>query len=426
MTFHLVGLNHATAPISVREQLYYDDAGGAALLPRITALSGVEQCVLLSTCNRTEITIAGSAETALEELLAAEAGVPRDTLAPYLYHYHGREAILHLFRVACGLDSLVIGETQILGQIRAALELARTAGTCGASLNMLYQHAIAVGKRARAETAISHGAFSVGRAGVELLKSLFPTLAGSQVLILGAGKISELTARHLAACGVHAIFVANRTYAHAEELAARLNGRAIHYQQLPQALLEVDILLSSTSAPHYILRTSDLQPIMQARGERPLCLIDLAVPRDIDPAVSTLPNIHLYNIDDLQGITDSETNLRLAEIPRVERIIAEEVARCCTCQAGLDAREVICALRDAFETVRRSEMQRSAGMMNSFTPEQRAAIEAMTSSMINKLLHTPTIRLKEMLANSPDGEPLMLFAELFDLNACHKEHHSDD
>lgn len=426
MTLYLIGLNHASAPLTLREKLYFSPLHCAERAAEITALPGVTEAVLLSTCNRTEVTFISDNPTEVIGYLAQHAELNQQELLPWLYQYQDGEAIRHLFRVACGLDSLAIGETQILGQLRLAYEDARSNGCACSKLQHIFQHAISVGKRARAETSISRGAFSIGRAGVELAQSLFPSLKGSQILILGAGKVSAITARHLAAAGARTIFVANRTFAHAQELAESLNGRAIHYHSLPHALSEIDILISSTSAPHYVLKKADLLPVMQARKGRSICLIDLAVPRDIEPTVSEIPNVHLYNIDDLQLVTETESQNRQAVIPRVEQIIEEEITRCQTRQAGQQAAEVISALHQSFDQIRRDEMVRYSSLLQELTPAQQDQIESMTISLTNKLLHLPTVRLKELLKEYSAEKSLYFFEYLFGLNIDCSEQTSDE
>jgi glutamyl-tRNA reductase len=419
----LVGLNHRTAPVALRERLFFGAAAQADMLQQWLAQPGVSEVAMLSTCNRTEIVMCGADVTPIIADLACRAQRSVHALRPLLYHYTDRAAAAHLFRVACGLDSLALGETQILKQLRDALATAVAHGSAGRQLQGLFQHAIATGKRARCETTISQGAYSIGRAGVELARVHCPDLTASPVLVLGAGKMSELTAKHLAEHGVHTIFVANRTYAHAVELAERLGGRAIHYAQFPDALTEVDILISSTSSPHLILHAERIAAVMAQRPERPLCLIDIAVPRDIDPAAGSVPNVHLYNIDDLRQVTDADLCRRQAEIPTVEAIIAEEVERWRCRQAGLDVTAAISALRHSFEQVRQAELLRATPLFAELTPEQQAAVEGMTASLVNKLLHTPTVRLKETLAAHPDACPQRLLCDLFALEPADMEEH---
>ena len=255
----LLGLNHTTAPVTLRERLYFGRQDLAAFAAELLALPGIAECAVLSTCNRTEVVLAGENREEVEKLLAARAGIPIAELCPHLYGFTDRAVIVHLFRVACGLDSLILGETQILKQMRDALEAARSQGAAGRLLIGLFEQALATGKRARTETAISDGAFSIGHAGVAMARRLFPDLSASPVLMLGAGKMSELTARHLATNGARTIFVANRTYHTAEVLARQLGGQAIHYNALLDVLAHVDILISSTSAPHWYCTPSRLQ-----------------------------------------------------------------------------------------------------------------------------------------------------------------------
>ena len=417
MGLFLVGLNHTTAPVALRERLYFGSASQKEGLQVLHQQLNLAEALILCTCNRTEIFACGNDPLALMQYLAARAEMTLDELYPHLYVHEAGAAVTHLFRVVCGLDSLVLGETQILKQVRDALETAREADCAKRELIGLFQQAVATGKRARTETSISQGAFSIGRAGVELVRSLFPDLSGSPVLILGAGKMSELTAKHLTANGVKTVFVANRTYTHAQELAERLGGQAIHYEALESALTSIDIVISSTSAPHVILSASQITHIQQQRHGRPLCFIDIAVPRDIDPTASLVPNVHLYNIDDLRNVADRNREQREAEIPKVEEIIANEVTRWQCWQAGQDSSSTISALRDSFEQIRRNELERFTNVLAALTPEQQRAVEKMTSSLVNKLLHAPTVRMKEILAQEPERRPDTLVQELFALES---------
>lgn len=413
MTFQLIGLNHTTAPVALRERLFFGTGMLPTLLKELVMLPGIDEVAILSTCNRTEIVCSGDDAAPVVGWLAQHAHMAADELLPHLYQHTDREAMAHLFRVASGLDSQVIGETQILKQLRDALEIACEQHVVGKTLSCVLQQALATGKRARTVTAISEGTFSIGRAGVELVHSLFPALHESPVLMLGAGKISELTARHLADNGVKTIFVANRTHAHAEELAGRLGGQAIHYSELAATLVEVDILISSTSAPHYVLLADEITSTMHVRHGRPLCLIDLAVPRDIEPAAGEIPGVHLFNIDDLRDVADSNADLRRAEIPKVEAIINESIVRCRHRLAGQDAAGAIVGLRESFERVRQEELARNASLLSNVTQEQRTAIEAMTDALVKKLLHIPTVRLKELLASVPGQQKDEMVCKLF-------------
>ena len=386
MAISLSGINHTTAPVEVRERLYLEQDRLGEVLHALCEASGIDEAVILCTCNRTEVYIVGQRRVDPLDCLARYAALPVALLHAHHYYFADEDAVRHLFRVAAGLDSQVLGETQILGQVAAALEMACACGVVGGQLRGLFQHALAAGKRAREETMISEGAFSVGRVAVELARSLFPDLRDRPVLLLGAGQMSELTAKHLVESGVQPIFVANRTHVHAEALAARLGGRAIGFAGLQEALAQVDILISSTSAPHYVLFPDMVAAAMTARAG-PLFLIDIAVPRDIDPAVASLPNIHLYNLDDLRAVTAEYGDRRLAEVPRVEAIIAEELARRRRRQAGQEIAPVISALRRSFDEVRRAELARAASTLAELTPEQQQAVDAMTSAMLRNPAH---------------------------------------
>ncbi|HOF87702.1 MAG TPA: glutamyl-tRNA reductase [Armatimonadota bacterium] len=415
----LVGLNHTTAPLTIRERLYVRHATQGRLLHALCALPGVDEAVVLSTCNRTEVYAVASDLTALVNALADWAGIGHDALLAHLYLSQGTEVARHLFRVAAGLDSLVVGETQILWQVADALAMAAEYQAAGRHLSPLFQHAVAAGKRARAETSISDGTFSIGGIAVELARSLFTDLAGRSVLVLGAGKMSELSAKHLAAHGAAPIYVANRTPDHARAMAENLGAAIIAFTELTAKLGEVDIVLSSTGAPHIVLPSETVERAMRERPDRPLFLIDIAVPRDIDPAVADIPNVHLYNIDDLDAVAERCCRMRQDEMPGVEVIVSEEVERWRQRQAGLDAAPVICALRDAFEATRQAELARMAGTLATLSPEQRAAVDLLTTSLVNKLLHTPTVHLKALLSRERQALPLV--CELFNLSVAADE-----
>ncbi|MHB9022573.1 MAG: glutamyl-tRNA reductase [Armatimonadota bacterium] len=413
MSLQLVGLDHLTAPVAFRERLYFSKVALTRVLPLLRELPGVEEAVVLSTCNRTEVYFAGAESPEMITLLAEMAHVAPEELVPHLYHLEDVAVAEHLFRVATGLCSLVIGETQILGQVAEALEIARGHGCAGRQVEGLFQQALATGKRARSETAISEGAFSVGRVAVEMARQLFSDLSDSPVLVIGAGKMSEISARHLAARGAQPILVANRTHAHAVELASRLEGMAIAYAELEEKLAEVDIVISSTSAPHTIIPRSTIASVMERRGGRPLFLIDIAIPRDIDAAVADIPHVHLYNIDDLQAVSGEYHQQRQEEIPKVEAIIDEQVDSWKIWQAGQRAAGIIAALHQSYERVRQDELSRAATLLSSLTPEQRQAVEALTASIVRKLLHTPTVRFKDLLTRECQANSLV--CELFDL-----------
>lgn len=424
MPIFMLGVNHTTAPLDLRERLYVSAADRARVLADLRRQPRVHEAVLLSTCNRTEVYCTGAPTLLPLEALAAHAGLPGDALQSHSYAHEDLDAARHLFRVATGLDSQVLGESEILGQVADALEDATTHAACGRQLGTLFQHALTAGKRARTETVIGQGARSVGRVAAELARALFPDLRDRPVLVLGAGRMAEVTARHLVGLGAQPIFVANRTHDHAISLAKRLNGRAVNYTDVGDILAQVDILISSTSAPHVVLNTDAVAHAMTKRPDRPLFLIDIAVPRDIDPAAGALPNVHLYDIDHLQTTTDCTGERRCAEIPKVAKIIGEELERWRLRQAGLDVAPVIAALHNAFAAVRDTELARAANLLASLTPAQQQAVEELTASMLKKILHTPTVRLKEMQSRDQSNPPVPLLCELFDLSPAAPEEHA--
>ncbi len=406
MNFSITGLNHKTAPIEVRERLNFDPNSLRAALSELKRRKGVIEGLIFSTCNRVEIALTSDdgadGPQLAEEFLASARRVPRDWIAPYLYRYLGDQAIRHLFRVAASLDSMVVGEPQVLGQLKAAYAVAKAQGAVGGILEALLTRAFRVAKRVRTETAIGESAVSVSYAAVELARQIFGRLDKRTVMIVGAGKMSELAARHLRRAGASQIFVTNRTYDRAVELAEIFQGRVIEYDRFREALPEVDILIASSAAPHYILKKEDLRRVIEARRNRPVFLIDIAVPRNIDPEVNQLDNVFLYDIDDLQQVVDENLRSRFAEAAEAEAIIDEEVRRM---TARLKVREVtptIVSLQQQLESLRLAELDRLHGKLASLTPEQREAVEALTRGLINKIAHGPISELRRQ-ASAPAG-----------------------
>ena len=327
----VLGLSHHTAPVALRERFAFGEARLPVALQTLREMKLAEEAVILSTCNRVELYVATTQEppNALAELrrFLATCHDYHDPLADELYALTEPRSIEHLFRVACGLDSMVLGETEILGQLKKAYEFALQAGHTGPSLNKAFQRAFNVAKHVRTETNIQRGSVSVGSVAVELAEKIFSALTDRQVMVIGAGETSEKTARALLSRGARSIIVSNRSYERAAALASELGGTAIHFEEWSKTFADVDIVISSTSAPHYVLDRAKLEPLMRARRNRPLLLIDIAVPRDIDPQVNFLDNVYLYNIDDLQAIADDYLKQRKEEITRCEAIIREKAAQ---------------------------------------------------------------------------------------------------
>jgi glutamyl-tRNA reductase len=406
MNFVVTGLSHKTAPIELREQLAFSEGRLPEALRAAASIGGVHEVMILSTCNRVEIVARAETDAdpspALAEFLAAFHRLPLGHIAPYLYHLRQREALRHLFRVAASLDSMIVGETQILGQVKAAHATARATGTLRGLLDEAITRSFSVAKRVRTETGIAASAVSVSYAAVELARKIFGTLDNKCILLVGAGKMSELAARHLLNNGGAQIFVANRTPARAQELAEQLEGRAVPYEQFFDYAAQCDILLASTAAPHWILRKADAQRLLAERKNRPMFLIDISVPRNIDPEINKLDNLFLYDIDDLQQVVNANLKERLREAQRGELIAEQEVDKFVRRLKTLEVVPTIVDLQAQLEQIRQQEIARVQAQLGSLTPEQRATVDALTQGIVNKFLHSPITELKA-LAQNPDG-----------------------
>jgi glutamyl-tRNA reductase len=405
MRFSITGVNHKSAPVEVRERLAFDEHSLAAALVDLKGRPGFCEGMILSTCNRVEVALTcedATASLAVDEFLADTRQVARDWVTPYLYHYEDSEAIRHLFRVAASLDSMVVGEPQILGQLKSAYALAKEHGAVSGFLDVLLTRAFNVAKRVRSETEIGANAVSVSYAAVELARDIFGTLDDKKVMIVGAGKMSELAARHLRRSGATHIFVTNRTYERAVEMAQLFDGKIVEYTKFMSFLPEVDIVITSSGAPHYILTRDEMKKVIEARRNRPMFLIDIAVPRNIEPSVNKLDNVFLYDIDDLQQVVDTNLAGRQNSAEEAEAIIREEVERM---MARLKVREVIptiVSLQEQLEKLRAGELSRMRGKFGALTPEQEEALIALTKGIINKIAHGPISELRRQ-ANQPDG-----------------------
>jgi glutamyl-tRNA reductase len=406
MRFSITGVNHKSAPVEVRERLAFDENSLGAALLELKRRPGFCEGMILSTCNRVEIALTcedGPASgVAVDQFLADTRKVARDWVTPYLYRYEDSEAILHLFRVAASLDSMVVGEPQILGQLKTAYALAKEHGAVSGFMETLLTRAFSVAKRVRSETDIGANAVSVSYAAVELAREIFASLSGKKVMMVGAGKMSELAARHLRRSGAAQIFVTNRTHERALEMARVFEAKIVDYTQFLAFLPEVDIVIASSGAPHHIIRREDMKKVIEARRNRPMFLIDIAVPRNIEPSVNDLDNVFLYDIDDLQKVVDTNLEGRRESAEQGEAIIHEEVERM---MARLKEREVvptIVSLQEQLEHLRAAELARMRGKFGTLTPEQEQALDALTKSIINKVAHGPISELRRQ-ASLPDG-----------------------
>lgn len=405
-----VGISHHTAPVALRERLAFPASqlrtGLHALLEPPNGAHPLYEAVILNTCNRLEVyalasdSEAGKAE--IRDFLARFHELPAHTFEPCLYAYVDDQAVTHLFRVAAGLDSMIVGESEILGQVRRALEVARGQGAAGRVLTRIFQHAVHAGSRARQETRISHRAASVPSAAVALARELRGTLSGLQVLVVGAGEMGALTAKALMDQGAQGIIVSNRSYPRAVELARQWNGCAVTFDRLSQAMAQVDLIISATDAPHPVICRDTVTAVMAQRPDHPLLIIDIAVPRDVEPEVGTLPGVHLYDIDALQRMVEQNLAERRAEIPKVEAIVAEEVADCMTWFRALEVVPTIVELRRRAEAIRQAEVEQALRRLNGLSEKEREIVEMLSRRIVNKLLHEPTVRLKQH-ANSHSG-----------------------
>ena len=393
----MLGVSHHGAPLDVRERLAFSSREILPALARLRDETGAREGVLLSTCNRTELYfVEGDAEVsaAVWQMLSARLG---HDASGYGDVRRDRDAATHLFRVASGIESMVVGEAQIHGQVRDAWEKSRPA--CGAVLNRLFQSALLTGGRVRNETKLGHGALSVSSAAVQLSKKIFGALTGRRAMVLGAGEMAELALASLRDEGVRAAIVANRTFERAHALAEQYGAMAVHYDEAWNALAEVDLLLCSTAAPRPVVTVDRVRDAIAKRGDRPLCILDIAVPRDVDPEVGKLANVYLYDLDDLQAVVSANLARRRGELPAAEQVIAEEVESFWQWVAGLAAVPVLTQLRDEMNQVRERELAVALRRLGTLTPEQRAVVEQFAQSLTNKFLHEPSVRLRAAAAN---------------------------
>ncbi len=406
MKLLITGVSHKTAPVEVRERLAFAEGSLPAALHGLVSREGILEAMVLSTCNRVEIAVtAGDTAdpgTAVAEFLHESRGVSPDTLGPCLYSHEGRDAIHHLFRVASSLDSMVVGEPQILGQLKAAYAHAKANDCLTGVLESIVARAFSVAKRVRSETGIGQMAVSVSYAAVELARKIFGALDGRTVMIIGSGKMSELAARHLRRSGAAHIFVTNRTYERAQGLAAVFQGTPVEYNRFLGLLPEVDIVITSSGAPHYVLTKEEMQRIISARRNKPMFLIDIAVPRNIEPSVNQVDNVFLYDIDDLQEVVNANLRERIKEAEHAEELVTQEVERM---MARLKVQEVaptIVSLQEQLEQIRSGEIERMRRKLGPLTPEQEAALESLTRGIVNKIAHGPISELRRH-AGLPDG-----------------------
>lgn len=415
----VVGLNYRTAPVEVRERFTFTDKDMPAALSELKRTKSVLEGVVIATCNRTEIYVVVDrlhmCGYFIRSFIEQWFGVSRQEFTQHLYMYEDEQAIRHLFRVACGLDSMVLGETQILGQVKQAFLQAQSEKATGTWFNMLFKQVITLSKRAHSETSIGESAVSVSYAAVELGKRIFGDFIGKKVLILGAGKMSELTVKHLYSSGAEQVLVANRTFARAQELAGKFKGTPCTMQEAMEHLKDVDIIISSTGAEGYVLTSSQVAQSMKKRPSRPLFMIDIAVPRDIDPSISELPNVFLYDIDDLEGIVESNMEMRRAEAQKIESMIDHEMDVFANWLQTLGVKPIIRALQEKSSSIYEETLTSMFNKLPELDEHQRTVIRRLTKSIVNQMMHDPINRIKEMAGEKRGEQALEMFTQIFAL-----------
>ena len=418
MEILVLGLNHKSAPLHIREKVAFPENEIAAPLRSINEISGIRENLIVSTCNRVEILLAAESGKSAEEVkdfLADHHGLDRNELDPHLYLHRGGEAVRHLFRVASSLDSLVVGEPQILGQVKDAYEYAQEAGTVGLVLHRLLKKTFSVAKNVRTQTGIAKSAVSISYAAVELARKIFGETEGRTAMIIGAGEMGELALKHLVNSGIKEILVANRTFEKAVDLAREFGGSAVKYEDLLDYLLVTDIVISSTGAPHVIIHGEDVRKLMSRRKYQPMFFIDIAVPRDIDAAVNDIDNAYLYNVDDLQAVVNTNIKERGKEAEKAEAIIMNEVGTFRKWLNSLQVVPTIVSLRHKIDGIRESETERVLAKLTNLSDEDKRQVKALTNAIVNKILHRPQTVLKEASHTEEAGLYLEVTRKMFDL-----------
>jgi glutamyl-tRNA reductase len=398
MNIIVIGLNHKTATVEIREKVAFDGPKLGEAVSELKVTPDVKENIVLSTCNRVEI-YAGVAHNdngaeSIKSFIAKFHDVPRGPLDEALYIYEGHDAIKHIFRVASSLDSMVVGEPQILGQLKDAFDFALKSKSTGVYLNKLMKKAVSVAKRIRTETKIAENAVSISFAAIELAKKIFDDLATKSFMLMGAGEMAELAAKHLINSGVTDVYITNRTHNNAIALAEEFDGKVVPFESFTDELRHTDIVICSTGAPDYVLNKEQVQKIMKKRKQKQMFIIDIAVPRNIDPAINEIDNVYLYDVDDLQGVVDTNIEERSKEADKAERIVEHEVHSFLKWQDSLAATPTIVALREKAEAIRREELDKVLRKLGPMEEEKIKAIEYLSSSIMNKLIHPPTAALK--------------------------------
>ena len=407
MKLSVLGVNHRTAPVAVREQLAFDEKRLPEALHELRERHHFSEALILSTCNRVEIAVSADdtadSQASVESFLTRARSLDPALVRQHMFAIEGWDAVRHIFRVAASLDSMVVGEPQILGQLKAAYSVAKAHGALSGFLDTVLTRAFSVAKRVRSETEIGVSAVSVSYAAVELAREIFGSLTNRHVMLIGAGKMSELAARHLARSGAAQITVTNRTRQRAEQVAEMVGGRVIDYQQFRSAVAENDIVITSSGATGYVLTRDEMKRIIEARKNRPMFVIDIAVPRNVEPAVNDIDGVFVYDVDDLQQVVDRNLRSRLTEAEQADRIVGEEVRRLESWMRAREAAPLIVSLQEQLERLRLAEIERMRAKLGVLSPQQEEALEALTRGLMNKVAHGPIAELRRN-SDSPQSE----------------------
>jgi glutamyl-tRNA reductase len=416
----IIGVNHKVAPVEVREKLAYTGDCAHPVI-ELGKIPGCKECCFLGTCNRVEVIFSGNdgenTAMAVRKFLFSRSKLNDEEAKKYSYFYKGQEAVNHLFRVAASLDSMIVGEPQILGQLKGAYREAREHNSVSLILNKFINKSFSVAKRTRTETNIGGSAVSISYAAVQLAKKIFGNLDHKKVMLVGAGEMAELAAEHLIAQGISEVVVANRTLANALKLAERFKGSAVSLEEIASELESVDILISSTGAAGLVLKKEDLKPIMRRRMESPLFLIDIAVPRDLDPGLNDLDNVYLYDIDNLKDVVDVNKSERQKEADKAERIVEEETLKFMQWLEGMEVTPTIVEMRQKIDDIRQAEVDKTLAGLGELSSKQKKSIEAMAGAITNKILHNPILFLKSETSSIDQQLKLQIIREIFGIDS---------
>ncbi|HUU50207.1 MAG TPA: glutamyl-tRNA reductase [Nitrospinota bacterium] len=420
MSIIVVGLNYRNTPIEIREKLYFSEKNLSEPLDALGNVYGIKERVILSTCNRVEIYAKGGdisqSFEKIKKFLSDHHKFPLKDLEKHLYCYFDKEAICHLFRVASGLDAMVVGEPQVLGQVKSAYAIAKGCNACGFVLGNFFEKAFSVAKKIRSNTGIGSSAVCVSYAAVELAKKIFEDLNDKSVMLIGAGEMSEQAARYLVSSGTKLVFVTNRTFSRAKRLAEELNGEAVHFEFFPKHLILSDIIICSTGAPHYIIKKEQVQDVLNQRRNKPMFFIDISVPRNIDPEVNKLSNVYLYDIDDLKNVVEANIREREKEAEKAEEMIVKEIKSFLGWLESLESKPTILTLKQKAEEIRQQELKEAYSKLGKISEKEKKILDSLTQALVNKMLHNPIVSLKKRGVSDNGEEYIKVTRKLFKLD----------